>query len=289
METFWSRRSTVVFLLVAFGPSWIGWSIYQALELDRRSALGETLFLFGWSCSVAGFAAWYVEGGWPAVKDLARRCARAAVPLRWWLLALAFPMVYQVVAFAIHGLSTGGVGEIQPAAIADYWSKAGLALLLTGPLGEEAGWRGFLLPRLLERHTSLGASLLLGLIWAVWHVPIFLHNEFSTLHGTLIFTGTIVCYTVVMTVLFLHTRQSVLLAIVIHWTFNVSYYYAAPHFFPDVDVRGLAFNYTRLAVFALAAAVLVIATGARSFARAKMDPIPTPLAPAPRNASTGLD
>jgi hypothetical protein len=116
-----------------------------------------------------------------------------------------------------------------------------------------------------------------GLIWAVWHVPVFLHDEFSTLHGTLIFTGTIVCYSLVMTVLFLNTRQSVLLAIVIHWTFNVSYYYAAPHLFPEVDVRGLAFNYTRLGVFALAVTALVIATGARSFARAKIDPIPATL------------
>jgi membrane protease YdiL (CAAX protease family) len=283
LDTFWRRRSTVAFLVVAFGPSWIGWSIYHTLELDRRSALGETLFLFGWSCSVAGFVAWYVEGGWPAVKDLARRCVRAAVAPRWWLLALAFPMVYQAVAFAVHGLLTGSaVGEARPAAIADYWSTAGLALLLTGPLGEEAGWRGFLLPRLLERHTPLGASLLLGLIWAVWHVPIFLHAEFSTLHGTLIFTGTIVCYTLVMTVLFLHTRQSVLLAIVIHWTFNVSYYLAAPKLFPGVDVRGLAFNYTRLTVFALAAAALVIATGARSFTTARLRPAAIPLERAPQ-------
>jgi membrane protease YdiL (CAAX protease family) len=271
----------LVFLLVAFGPSWVGWSIYQALHLDRQSALGATLFLFGWSCSFAGFAAWYTEGGWPAVRDLARRCVRAAVPLRWWAVALTFPMGYQAVAFAVHGLLAGGVGEVRPFAIADYWSSAGLALFLTGPLGEEAGWRGFLLPRVLERHSPLGASLLVGLIWAVWHVPVFLRNEFSTLHGTVIFTGTIVCYSVVMAVLFLHTRQSVLLAIVIHWTFNVSYYSAAPNLFPDVDVRGLVFNYTRLAVFASAAAALVIATGARSFARPRIDPVPATLERAP--------
>jgi hypothetical protein len=82
-----------------------------------------------------------------------------------------------------------------------------------------------------------------------------------------------------MTVVFLHTRQSVLCAILLHWTFNVSYYYAAHHLFPDVDVRGLAFNYTRLAVFALAATGLVLATGARSFTRATtIDPtLPAPV------------
>ena len=59
MESLWRRRSTVVSLLVAFVPTWTGWSIYQALDLDRRSGLGETRFLFGWWCSIAGFVAWY--------------------------------------------------------------------------------------------------------------------------------------------------------------------------------------------------------------------------------------
>jgi hypothetical protein len=118
-----------------------GWSIYQALDLDRSTALGETLYLSAWFCSFAGFIAWYVEGGTPAVKDLARRCVRFRVPLRWWLVVLALPIVYQMAAFALHGVLAGGVGEFRPSAIADYWSRAGLALLLTGPLGEEGGWR----------------------------------------------------------------------------------------------------------------------------------------------------
>jgi membrane protease YdiL (CAAX protease family) len=265
MGSFWSRRSTVVFFLVAFVPAWIGWSIYQALRLDRSTALGEGLYLSAWFCTFAGFVAWYVEAGRKGVGDLARRCVRWRVSVLWWLIVLAFPIVYQIAAFALHGALAGGVGTVRPAAIAQYWSQGGLALLLTGPLGEEGGWRGFLLPRMLERWSPLRASVTIGLIWAVWHVPIFLRNEFSTLHGTLVFTCTIVCYSVVMTVVAMHSRHSVLLAILMHWTFNVSYYRAAPRMFPDVDVRGLAFNYTRLGVFVLAAALLVVAAGLRSF------------------------
>jgi hypothetical protein len=103
---------------------------------------------------------------------------------------------------------------------------------------------------------------ILGLIWAVWHVPLFLHQEFSAVHGTVIFSTTIVCYSVVMTAVFLQTRQSVLIAIAIHWTFNVSYYLAARHLFPDVDGGSLAFNYTRLGVF-VGVAVLVVFASAR--------------------------
>jgi membrane protease YdiL (CAAX protease family) len=267
MDSFWRQRSTAVFFLVAFGAAWIGWSFYQALDLDRSTVLGETLFVSGWFCSLGGFAAWLVARGRAGVRDLARRCVLWRVPLVWWLVALLLPMAYQIAAFSLYGAFSGGVGTVRPSAIAHYGSGPGLALVLTGPLGEEAGWRGFLLPRMLERWSALHSSLVVGLIWAVWHVPVFLENEFSTVHGTVLFSLTIVCYSVVMTVVFLHTRASVLVAVVLHWTFNVSYYLAAPRLFPDVDVGGLAFNYVRLAVFAATSALLVVVTGARAFAR----------------------
>jgi membrane protease YdiL (CAAX protease family) len=50
--------------------------------------------------------------------------------------------------------------------------------LLGGPLGEELGWRGFLLPELLKRRSPLAASLFLGLIWALWHLPVDLSGGF---------------------------------------------------------------------------------------------------------------
>jgi hypothetical protein len=92
MGSFWRRRSTVVLPIVAFVPGGIGWSIYQTLDLDRSTALGEALYLSAWRCSLAGFIAWYVEGGAPAVRKLARRCVRFRVPLRWWLVVLALPL-----------------------------------------------------------------------------------------------------------------------------------------------------------------------------------------------------
>ncbi len=48
-----------------------------------------------------------------------------------------------------------------------------LYLFVGGPLAEELGWRGFALPRLLTRHTALFSSLLIGVIWACWHLPLF--------------------------------------------------------------------------------------------------------------------
>jgi membrane protease YdiL (CAAX protease family) len=86
--------------------------------------------------------------------------------------------------------------------------------LFQGPLGEELAWRGFLLPRLLGKYSPLEASLILGLIWGTWHINVF----FSPISTWGLFTASAVAVSILMTVMFLHTRGSVLLAIVMHWS-----------------------------------------------------------------------
>ena len=54
------------------------------------------------------------------------------------------------------------------------------ALLIGGPLFEEIGWRGFALPRLEQRYGPMAASLLLGIIWAFWHMPVWFTRGSST-------------------------------------------------------------------------------------------------------------
>ena len=54
-----------------------------------------------------------------------------------------------------------------------------LLLVFSGPIGEEIGWRGFALPRLLEKYSALSASLILGSVWAIWHLPLILVGDFT--------------------------------------------------------------------------------------------------------------
>ena len=94
-----------------------------------------------------------------------------------------------------------------------------LPLIALGPLGEELGWRGFLLPRMLERMRPLSAALILGAIWMIWHVPAFLMSGVPQSNMSFpIFAIGGIAFNVFITWLFLNARQSILIAGIIPHT-----------------------------------------------------------------------
>ena len=98
-------------------------------------------------------------------------------------------------------------------------SVYGISTLIGGPLGEEPGWRGFALPRLQALLGPARASFLLGLLWAAWHLPLFLTKAWSSSNFpiyVLIVTG----LSFLMTFLFNLSGGSVVIAIATHAFFN---------------------------------------------------------------------
>ena len=91
----------------------------------------------------------------------------------------------------------------------------------TGPLGEEFGWRGFALPRLLQRQRPLAAALILGVIWWAWHLPTFFIPALSQSRLSIaIFLVNTVALSVIMTWLYQRTRGDLLLMILVHLAAN---------------------------------------------------------------------
>src|SRR6266404_3449149 len=86
-----------------------------------------------------------------------------------------------------------------------------------GPLNEELGWRGFALPRLLQRRSPLAASVGLGVVWAFWHLLVFFVPGWPG-HGQSLATYVVivVCYSIFMTAAHLSTRGSLLIAVLFH-------------------------------------------------------------------------
>ena len=139
---------------------------------------------------------------------------------------------------------------------APSWNFIGAAAILgtsliqdPGPLGEELGWRGFALPRMLRIWSPVKASLILGVIWGVWHLPAFYVSTLSQSQLSFpVFILGAVSLSVVTSWLFLRSKGSVLIAILTHLMAN----HAA-------DITGGTFN--QLAIGMTIVAVIVIATG----------------------------
>lgn len=223
MQPLWSRRSVLVFFLVGFGIPWLGWSSIALLGLDRSTPLARVLFYTGDFMAVAGFAAAWVAAGRPGLASVGRRCLQMRpVSPGWALFALFLPMTWVAPSIVLYGLTHGGIGRVEPTGLLQYFAPGVLLALTTGPLGEEAGWRGFLLPRLLRRYSPMEASLGLGLIWSIWHFPLYQATVFSTIEGGLRFTVAVLCFSLLLTVLWAFTGASVLWAMVLHWTINIS-------------------------------------------------------------------
>src|SRR5262249_40361049 len=91
----------------------------------------------------------------------------------------------------------------------------------TGPLGEEFGWRGFALPRLLHRRSPLSAALILGVIWWAWHLPTFFIQTLSQSQLSIpLFLVNSIALSILMTGLYIRTRGDLLLMILVHLMAN---------------------------------------------------------------------
>jgi membrane protease YdiL (CAAX protease family) len=134
-------------------------------------------------------AAFLVAGlveGWPGMRDLLSRMVRWQVGLQWYAIAVLLPIGLQLLAAGVYALFGGTVPIGQLSSLegaVSYFVVAVPFMLLT----EETGWRGFALPRLQVQHQALTASLIVGLLWGVWHTPLFLMS--GTSHSTFPYIG----------------------------------------------------------------------------------------------------
>jgi len=100
--------------------------------------------------------------------------------------------------------------------------------IVDGPIGEEIGWRGFLLPRLLEKHGVLKASAVIGLVWFVWHLPLYIATDRYDMTLGFFFSYLLnnVAFSFLHTWFFVRSKGSAFLAIIFHTAGNYSVYLA---------------------------------------------------------------
>jgi hypothetical protein len=161
-----------------------------------------------------------VTGGRAAVGAWGARLARWRVGYLPYAVALLGPAAFWLVVAVVAVLLGQPWAVMQPRVLLDgpLLGVALLgALLLTDGLGEEAGWRGLALPALLDRVRPLPASLLLGVVWAVWHLPLFFTRGAAMDGSPFVFLLLDLPATAVLfTWLFLRSRGSALPAVLLH-------------------------------------------------------------------------
>lgn len=210
-----------LFFALAFVLPWLVWftGIAQHAGIITWHVPDSLAFWLG--LTIATYAAAALSGGWPAVKDLLLRLVRARVRPLWYVTGLVTTPVIAVTAAAVGAVigspakvATGDLASLPAVLALNVW-----LFLLT----EETAWRGFALPRLQARMNPLPAALLLGLVWGLWHIPLFLKPD--SFQASIPFAGfmvSILATSVITSWIFNHTRGSVLLAALFHAVTDVS-------------------------------------------------------------------
>jgi membrane protease YdiL (CAAX protease family) len=218
------RRPLTVFFVIAYLLTWTVWLVVP--RVVRQYALGRNFDAFDIGVVMVGACGPTVAAfvtRWLAYRDF--RICPVWTGWRRMLLGLAFGLAgffAATVAIPAIALVKAPIYALHWSALF-HWSVYGInySTFLGGPVNEEAGWRGFALPKLQERFGPFVASLILALLWALWHWPLFLipdWNSASPWQYVLILVGVSLLLTWATNL----ARFGILVAMVLHAFFNTS-------------------------------------------------------------------
>ncbi len=185
----------------------------QAVAIAAATFTGPTL---------SAFIMTRITEGRAGVNRLLRRYVLWRVKFRWYLFVLLVIPASEVLgAIVLPGVAA----SYQPLTLSmalTYPAAFASTFILGGPLGEEPGWRGFALLRLQSLHGPLTGSLILGVLWALWHLPLFWSGVWTppTIPNIVMFILMLTALTVTMTWVFNNAKGSLLITMLMHASFN---------------------------------------------------------------------
>jgi uncharacterized protein len=209
ITAFVERHPLIAFFALAYALTW------PVIPLVTVSPLLGLPALFG--PALAAIIVSAVTDGKSGIRSLLDRLVRRRVGGRWYAVALGLPMVLALAAAGLH-LPLGAQTSV------DFGELSVLNFVVFALIvGEELGWRGYALPRLLAERTALAASLIVGALWGAWHLPTFFvpgAPQYGLPFSAFLLLT--VAYSVVIGWVFVQARGSVLIASLMHGAINLS-------------------------------------------------------------------
>ena len=216
-----SGRQVRIFFICAFAATWgiglVGLIVPRVFpSAPAFSHTSPFFWLAAYSVSLLGIGMTAYYDGTPGLRRLFGRLLPWRAGPQWYAIVFGGYGLITIAAFYVARLF-GAAPASLPGPRAMLIGLAATLVYDVGPIGEEFGWRGFALPRILENRSPLGASLVLGAIHALWHVPLFFIASASQSHLSfpLFVTGAI-SLAIIDTWLYLRTGANLLLAILVH-------------------------------------------------------------------------
>jgi membrane protease YdiL (CAAX protease family) len=229
--TGWIRaHSFGVYVFLAYT---ISWSFQLPLALEAQGMIRAQIPY--WLHYVASFGPLLsalivvaITEGRTGIRQLLGRLLKWRVKRVYYAFSVGVPLALFAIAVGVTLISTGAWPDLSLLGRVDYLPYLGAipALgwwLVTFGLGEEVGWRGFALPYLQQKWPAGASSLILGAIWACWHLPAFFYRDTFIAMGLLgfpMFTVSILFVSVIFVWLYNSTGGSLLLVALFHGVFN---------------------------------------------------------------------
>jgi len=272
MRPFLKQHALIAGLILIFAFTWpvdLGLAAYSRglINFNIPEVVG---IMVGYGIVIATILITAIVSGREGVTALMRRFLIWRVGWNWYIAVLFLPPVLMVLAIGLNSLFKQTVPDFNQFFGREIFGPDVNPLVLALPFflysmlsnGEEIGWRGFALPRLQERHTALVASLILGVIWAFWHLPKYLMVN-TTLGGGkdlsqfLFESVAILAHSILYTWVFNNTKGSLLLVTLFHASWNTAWVLLPMQAVSPADI----------VVYWLAAILVVLAAGPEKLVR----------------------
>ena len=269
LTSFVKNHPLLTFFIIAYVGSWTASLPFLAAQYGLLSFTAPEwvvggVFAYAGPFLAAVLATLAIEGR-PGLTKLAQAFLRWRVGVQWYVIALAGPPILLILSeYAVVGSMFMTTLVQNWALIFTFLLPRIVALFFISILAEETGWRGFALPRLQARFSPLRASLILGVLWGLWHFPIILSatpaDPGTAIFSTLVVSVLAIFVTILLNWVYNGTRSSLFIATLLHATIDASQMFVlmlvTASKAPVAPVQASLAIYAAYAVAALAVIVL---------------------------------